>query len=143
MIAIRPITTFDPARFVALVGGYTTAERYRVEAREEDALTEFRLVLEPLPETEPQLFQFTYHDDELAHYAALAGGPLALGAAAGRVTSSRSPASSMPDSTTMPPTVVTGLPGRVLPPPPRRGGSISRLPIPITAPPPSRPNTAG
>ena len=79
-ITIRPLLQFDPASFVALVGGYTTAERYRVEAREEDALTEFRLVLEPLPEPEPQLFQFTYHDDELAHYAVLAGGSLALGA---------------------------------------------------------------
>ena len=78
MIAIRPITAFDPALFVALAGGYTTAERYRVEAREEDALTEFRLVLEALPE--PQRFQFPYHDDELAHYAALADGAFTLGA---------------------------------------------------------------
>lgn len=78
MIAIRPITLFDPARFVALAGGYTSAERYRVEAHEEDVLTEFRLVLEALPE--PQSFQFPYHDDELAHYAALAVEPFALGA---------------------------------------------------------------
>lgn len=78
MIVIRPITAFDPASFVALAGGYTTAERYRVETREADALTEFRLVLEPLPE--PQRFQFPYHDDELAHYAALAAGAFALGA---------------------------------------------------------------
>ncbi len=78
MIAICPITDFDLAHFVNLAGGYTTAERYRVELGEEDALTEFRLVLEPLPE--PQRFQFPYHDDELAHYAALAAGEFALGA---------------------------------------------------------------
>ncbi len=78
MIAIRPITSFDPVPFVALAGGYTTAERYRVAHHEADALTEFRLVLEALPQ--PQTFQFPYSEEELAHYAALAGGPLALGA---------------------------------------------------------------
>ena len=56
MIAIRPLTHFDPAGFVALAGGYTATAVYRVTRAESDAETTFRLSLEPLPA--PREFRF-------------------------------------------------------------------------------------
>ena len=78
MIAIRPLTTFDPARFVALAGGYTTSSVYRVTRDESDAATTLQLTLETLPA--PRDYRFPYHAEELLRYDALARGPFGLGA---------------------------------------------------------------
>jgi len=78
MIAIRPLTHFDPARFVALASGYTTAAIYRVACVESDAETTFRLSLEPLPA--PREFRFPYSAAELERYGNYALGPFGLGA---------------------------------------------------------------
>ncbi len=78
MIAIRPLTHFDPAGFVALAGGYTATAIYRVTRAESDAETTLRLTLEALPA--PREFHFPYHADELLRYAESVPGPFSLGA---------------------------------------------------------------
>ncbi|HQF69969.1 MAG TPA: GNAT family N-acetyltransferase [Promineifilum sp.] len=78
MIAIRPLSHFDPAGFVALASGYTAVAIYRVARTESDAETTLRLTLEPLPA--PREFGFPYHADELRHYAECVPGPFCLGA---------------------------------------------------------------
>lgn len=78
MIDIRPWTHFDPARFQAIAGGYTTTEIYRVAWSESDAQTLFSLTLEPL--AEPIRFDFPYTDDDIARYAAFVPGDYCLGA---------------------------------------------------------------
>lgn len=78
MIAIRPLTHFDPAGFIALASGYTSTAIYRVSRAESDAETTLRLTLEPLPA--PREYRFPYHADELQRFAALVPGPFCLGA---------------------------------------------------------------
>lgn len=78
MIAIRPLTHFDPARLTAIASGYMTAERYRVSRAETDSLTSFRLALEALPA--PEVFRFPFGDEDLERYAALVPNDFCLGA---------------------------------------------------------------
>jgi ribosomal protein S18 acetylase RimI-like enzyme len=78
MIAIRPLLQFDPDRFQIIAGGYTTAERYRVDWSESDAQTHFSLTLEPL--AAPERYDFPYMDDDIARYTALIPGDFCLGA---------------------------------------------------------------
>jgi ribosomal protein S18 acetylase RimI-like enzyme len=78
MVTIRPLSAFDPQRFVAIAGGYTTAERYVVTRAESDAQTTIQLTLEPL--AGPRDFRFPYSAEDLSRYTEMAAGPFALGA---------------------------------------------------------------
>ena len=78
MLTYRPPHPFDPAAFVALAGGYTTGEVYRVTHEDSDAAAAIRLTLTPL--AGPRRYTFHYSAEELAHYATLSEGPFALGA---------------------------------------------------------------
>jgi ribosomal protein S18 acetylase RimI-like enzyme len=78
MITVGPLSHFDPVAFVALAGGYTTTEIYRVAWSESDAQTTFSLTLEPLPRPKP--FRFPFGEEELDRYAALAPNEYSFGA---------------------------------------------------------------
>lgn len=78
MIDIRPLPRFDAPAFVAISGGYTTTEMYRMTRSESDARASFTLALEPLPA--PQEFRFPFPDDDLERYSALVPNEYCLGA---------------------------------------------------------------
>ncbi len=78
MTEIRPLSQFDPVAFVALAGGYTTTEMYRVAWSESDAQATFTLALESLPAPEP--FRFPFVEEELDRYAALVPNAYSFGA---------------------------------------------------------------
>lgn len=78
MITLRPPRPFDLTRFIALAGGYTTTEIYRVSHEDGEAGAAIALTL--TPPAAPRRYAFPYSAEELATYAALAEGEFALGA---------------------------------------------------------------
>jgi ribosomal protein S18 acetylase RimI-like enzyme len=78
MIHIRPLSHFDPPAFIAISGGYTTTEMYRMTHSESDALAAFTLTLERLPA--PEEFRFPFPESDRERYDALVPNAFSLGA---------------------------------------------------------------
>ncbi len=78
MITIRPIDSFDPARFQAIASGYTTSEIYHVSRSESETQASFVLTLQTL--SEPRGFRFTFNEEELERYSVLIPAEFCFGA---------------------------------------------------------------
>lgn len=78
MIDIRPLTSFDPARFAELASGYTSPARYVVHREEAGGSITFRIELETLPE--PFTKHWTYEEEHDRYAALIPGQGLSLGA---------------------------------------------------------------
>lgn len=78
MIVIRPLDSFDPARFQAIASGYTTSALYRVTRSDSEAEISFTLTLQALPE--PREFRFPFVEEELERYGALVPSEYCFGA---------------------------------------------------------------
>lgn len=77
MPEIKPLTSFDPARFYQLAAGYTSHQKYAVSKQENEEETVIRLTLEELDE--PYVKRWPPDPEMEDHYQAVIRQGLSLG----------------------------------------------------------------